>query len=63
MLDYFLSKPKYKFTLFDFCMGSMAGLVCITPGSGFVSVPASLMFGIGGSTCVFWSTNQNSFSN
>jgi Amt family ammonium transporter len=55
MLDYFLLKPKYKFTLFGFCMGAMAGLVCITPGSGFVGAPASLVFGIGGSACVYFS--------
>jgi len=54
MLDYCLSKPKYKFTLFGFCMGSMAGLVCITPASGFVGPAASLVFGIGGSTCVYF---------
>lgn len=54
MLDYFLSKPKYKFTLFGFCMGAMAGLVCITPASGFVCAPVSLIFGILGSTCVYF---------
>ncbi|CAF1234073.1 unnamed protein product [Adineta steineri] len=54
MLDYFLTKPRYKFTVFGFCMGSMAGLVCITPGSGYVSAPSSLVFGIGGSTCVYF---------
>ena len=54
MLDYVLSKPKYKFTLFGFCMGSMAGLVCITPASGYVSIPSSLAFGIGGSVCVYF---------
>ncbi|CAF3878716.1 unnamed protein product [Rotaria magnacalcarata] len=45
MLDYFLLKPKHKITLFGFCMGSMAGLVCITPGSGYINVPASAFFG------------------
>lgn len=54
MLDYFLSKPRFKFTLFGFCMGAMAGLVCITPASGYVGAPASLIFGIGGSTCVYF---------
>ena len=53
-LDYILLKPKRKFTAFGFCMGSMAGLVCITPGSGFVSIPASLLFGISGSVCVYF---------
>ena len=53
-LDYFLSKPRFKFTLFGFCMGSMAGLVCITPASGYVGLPSSLVFGIGGSTCVYF---------
>ncbi len=55
MLDYFLSKSRYKFSLFGFCMGAMAGLVCITPGSGYVGAPASLAFGIGGSACVYFS--------
>lgn len=54
MLDYFLSKPKYKFTLFGFCMGAMAGLVCITPASGYVGAPASFVFGIGGTACVYF---------
>ncbi|CAF2766470.1 unnamed protein product [Rotaria sp. Silwood2] len=54
ILDYFLSSPKHKFSLVGFCMGSMSGLVCITPGSGFVSIPASIMFGIGGSICVYF---------
>lgn len=61
MLDYFLNKPKYKFTLFGFCMGSMAGLVCITPGSGFVGAPASLIFGIGGVTCVYFGRKIKTF--
>ncbi len=54
MLDYFFLKPRHKFTLFGFCMGAMAGLVVITPGSGFVSAPSSLVFGIGGSACVYF---------
>jgi Amt family ammonium transporter len=45
MLDYFLLEPRYKFTLFGFCMGSMAGLV---------SAPSSLVFGIGGSAYVYF---------
>ena len=54
MWDYFLSKPRHKFTMFGFCMGAMAGLVCITPGSGYVGLASSLVFGIGGSTCVYF---------
>lgn len=54
MLDYCLLKPKHKFTLFGFCMGAMAGLVCITPGSGFVSIPSSLAFGVLGSSSVYF---------
>ncbi|UJR37072.1 hypothetical protein I4U23_029776 [Adineta vaga] len=54
MLDYFLLKPRYKFTTFGFCMGAMAGLVCITPASGFVGPPASLAIGFVGSVCVYF---------
>ncbi|CAF3536429.1 unnamed protein product [Rotaria sp. Silwood1] len=36
MLDYYLSHPKYKFSLVGFCFGTMAELVCSTPGSGFI---------------------------
>ena len=54
LLDYFFGKPKHKFTLFGFCMGAMAGLVCITPASGYVGAPASLAFGVGGSACVYF---------
>ncbi|CAF3431141.1 unnamed protein product [Rotaria sp. Silwood1] len=61
MLDYLFSKPKYKFTLFGFCMGSMAGLVCITPGSGYVSIPVSLIFGFIGSICVYFGRKIKTF--
>ncbi|CAF2910067.1 unnamed protein product [Rotaria sp. Silwood2] len=54
MLDYFFSTSKYKFTLFGFCMGSISGLVCITPGSGYVSIPVSLIFGMSGSASVYF---------
>lgn len=54
LLDYFLSKPKHKFSLFAFCMGAMAGLVCITPASGYVCPATSLVFGIFGSFCVYF---------
>lgn len=54
MWDYFLNKPKYKFSLFGFCMGAMAGLVCITPASGFICIPGSLAFGIAGVSCVYF---------
>lgn len=54
MLDYFIAKPNHKFTLFGFCMGAMAALVCITPGSGFVSVPSSIVFGVIGSASVYF---------
>lgn len=54
ILDYFLSKPKHKFSLFGFCMGSIAGLVCVTPGSGYITIPFSIVFGVTGSTCVYF---------
>ncbi|CAM4820270.1 unnamed protein product [Rotaria magnacalcarata] len=38
----------------EFCMGSTVGLVCIRPGSGYASIPASLVFGIFGSTFVYF---------
>jgi Amt family ammonium transporter len=61
MLDYFLLEPRYKFTLFGFCMGSMAGLACTTPGSGFVSAPSPLVFGIGSSACVYFGRQIKNF--
>ncbi|KAJ2796711.1 hypothetical protein H4R20_005444 [Coemansia guatemalensis] len=44
----------FKFSSFHFCSGAVAGLVAITPGSGFVTPWAALVFGaVGGIACHF----------
>ncbi|KAJ2627690.1 hypothetical protein H4R22_004275 [Coemansia sp. RSA 1290] len=44
----------YRFSSFHFCSGAVAGLVAITPGSGFVSPWAALVFGaVAGVVCHF----------
>lgn len=45
LLDYRLEK---KFSALGFCSGAVAGLVAITPGSGFVGTPAAVAFGFFG---------------
>jgi len=42
LIDYRLEK---KVSALGFCSGAVAGLVAITPGSGFVDVPYSAIFG------------------
>jgi len=42
LLDYRLEK---KLSALGFCSGAVAGLVAITPGSGFVGTPAACLFG------------------
>jgi Amt family ammonium transporter len=49
--DYRLEK---KWSTVGFCSGAIAGLVAITPASGFVGAPASVLFGVaGGTVCNF----------
>ncbi|CAB4425680.1 unnamed protein product [Rhizophagus irregularis] len=49
LMDYRLER---KFSALGFCSGAVAGLVCITPASGYVSPPVSVLFGItGGIAC------------
>ncbi|CAG8575798.1 1823_t:CDS:2 [Ambispora leptoticha] len=49
LLDYRLER---KLSALGFCSGAVAGLVAITPGSGFVGSPAAVAFGvIGGIAC------------
>jgi Amt family ammonium transporter len=49
LLDYRLEK---KFSALGFCSGAIAGLVCITPGSGYVAPASSVAFGLlGGLAC------------
>ncbi|KAJ1724482.1 hypothetical protein LPJ53_001252 [Coemansia erecta] len=44
----------YKFSSFHFCSGAIAGLVAITPASGFVAPWAALVFGaVAGIVCHF----------
>ncbi|KAK1573026.1 ammonium transporter AmtB-like domain-containing protein [Colletotrichum navitas] len=51
LLDYRLEK---KWSTIGFCSGAIAGLVAITPGAGFVTPWASVIFGIvGGTVCNF----------
>lgn len=50
MLDYYWDEPKFSAT--SFCSGAVAGLVAITPGSGFVGPAAAVAFGVvGGISC------------
>jgi Amt family ammonium transporter len=49
--DYRIEK---KWSVVGFCSGAVAGLVAITPGSGFVGAPAAVLFGAAaGTVCNF----------
>jgi len=49
--DYRLER---KWSAVGFCSGAIAGLVAITPASGFVGSPAAVLFGVaGGTVCNF----------
>ncbi|CAG8437763.1 7766_t:CDS:2 [Diversispora eburnea] len=48
IMDYRLER---KLSTLGFCSGVVAGLVAITPGSGYVSPPSALIFGIAGGIC------------
>lgn len=51
LLDYRLER---KWSTVGFCSGAIAGLVAITPGSGFVPAWAAVIFGVvGGAACNF----------
>jgi Amt family ammonium transporter len=45
-----------KWSAVGFCSGAIAGLVAITPGSGYVGVPASVLFGFMAGTCCNFAT-------
>ena len=45
LVDVFYYRRK-KMSLYGFCNGVIAGLVCITPACGFVDLPYSFVFGI-----------------
>lgn len=45
---------EQKWSVVGFCSGAIAGLVAITPASGFVGSPASVLFGVAaGTACNF----------
>ncbi|KAI9140629.1 putative ammonium transporter protein [Paraphysoderma sedebokerense] len=51
LIDYIRDR---RVSALGFCSGVVAGLVCITPGSGFVGPAAALLFGfLGGVVCCF----------
>ena len=45
-----------KWSVVGFCSGAIAGLVAITPGSGYVGSPAAVAFGIAAGTICNWAT-------
>ncbi|CAG8510507.1 7550_t:CDS:2 [Funneliformis mosseae] len=47
LLDYRLEK---KLSALGFCSGAIAGLVCVTPGSGYIKPQSAIAFGIVGGT-------------
>ncbi|KAH9968254.1 ammonium transporter [Russula dissimulans] len=53
LLDYRLER---KWSVVGFCSGAVAGLVAITPGSGFVGSPAAVAFGVFGGSICNWAT-------
>lgn len=53
LIDYRLER---KFSTVGFCSGVIAGLVCITPGSGYVPPWAAVIFGVLGATATNYGT-------
>jgi Amt family ammonium transporter len=53
LLDYRLER---KWSAVGFCSGAISGLVAITPGAGYVGVPASLAFGVVGAAAANFAT-------
>ncbi|KAL4402962.1 ammonium transmembrane transporter [Malassezia pachydermatis] len=51
--DYRLER---KWSIVGFCSGAISGLVAITPASGFVGTPSSLVFGVVGATVCNFAT-------
>ena len=45
---------RQKVTLLGACSGAVAGLVAITPASGFVGVSGALMIGVLAGVCCYW---------
>lgn len=50
-----------KFSGLAFCSGAIAGLVSITPGSGYVAPWASILFGIAGGYCCYLGTKIKNY--
>jgi len=57
--DYRIEK---KWSAVGFCSGAVAGLVAITPGSGYVGAPASVLFGVMAGTACNWATQIKFFA-
>ncbi|KAI0037158.1 ammonium transporter [Vararia minispora EC-137] len=53
LMDYRLER---KWSVVGFCSGAVAGLVAITPASGFVGSPAALAYGVLGGAACNWAT-------
>jgi len=45
-----------KWSVVGFCSGAVSGLVAITPGSGYVSAPSAIAFGVIGATACNFAT-------
>ncbi|KAJ7054025.1 ammonium transporter AmtB-like domain-containing protein [Mycena amicta] len=58
--DYRIEK-KWSAVAMGFCSGAIAGLVAITPGSGFVGSPASVLFGVVAATACNFATQIKFF--
>ncbi|KAI9331167.1 ammonium transporter AmtB-like domain-containing protein [Obelidium mucronatum] len=53
VLDSVVNRKKY--TAIGFCTGAIAGLACITPGSGFVQPAVGIIYGLLSAVCCFYS--------
>ncbi|KZP04098.1 ammonium transporter [Athelia psychrophila] len=56
--DYWLEK---KWSAVGFCSGAIAGLVAITPASGFMGSPAAVLFGVAAGTVCNFATQLKFF--
>ncbi|CAL8125811.1 unnamed protein product [Orchesella dallaii] len=55
--EYYKDVKKGKegvFSAHNFCFGAVAGLVCITPGSGYIAPWTAAVFGVVGSLACLW---------